>query len=91
IVFHNVLQKAYKTQKNPQILRVFSKKIKAVPLLCHGSLCKESINRIDVNVDGRRVGFDFPDNNFEKIDTMEKLYKYFKFEKRQISTGEKAE
>lgn len=56
-----------------------------------GSLCKESINRIDVNVDGRRVGFDFPDNNFEKIDTMEKLYKYFKFEKRQISTGEKAE
>ena len=56
-----------------------------------GSLCKESINRIDVNVDGRRVGFDFPDNNFEKIDTLEKLYKYFKFEKRQISTGEKAE
>ena len=56
-----------------------------------GSLYQELSNRIDISVDGRRVGFDFPNSNFEKIDTLEKLYKYFKFEKRQISTGEKAE
>lgn len=56
-----------------------------------GSLYHELSNRIDISVDGRRVGFDFPNSNFEKIDTLEKLYKYFEFEKRQVSTGVTAE